>query len=181
MKKFLGLCLLLAFAACASDDKAEPSKDATPPAPEVKTENLICPQVAILKEADEAFDFGRENHDDANLVAKARLKGISGDCAYRKDEKKPTGIDISFTLNAVAARGPRLGGNQTSFPYFIAVVDPSDAVLSRQIVTAEFKFSGERVFAEMYDPLHVFIPIPTKDLTFGPDYRVLIGFIKQAP
>jgi hypothetical protein len=178
MKKFGSLFILLALVACSSD-KPEPPKDASPE-PEIKTENLICPQVAIIKEADEVFDYGGAEKPDADqLVSKARLKAISGDCAYRKGDEKESGIDIAFTLNAAAARGPRLGGNEVSFPYFIAVVDPAENILSRQVVTAQFKFSGENKVTETYDPLHVFIPMPEKDLTSGPDYRVLIGFTKS--
>ena len=176
MKKISILFALLALAACADSGKSEPPKEAPPPKAELKTENMICPQVAILKEADETFDYGGEKPDPAQLVAKARLNKITGDCAYRTDAKKGIGIDITFTVQELAARGPRLGGNQVGFPYFIAVVDPADAVLNRQIVTAQFKFSGADKVVEINEPLHVFIPLTEKTLSAGPDYRVLIGF-----
>ncbi|MFA5041659.1 MAG: hypothetical protein WC464_08515 [Bdellovibrionales bacterium] len=177
MKKTGYLFVLLAVAACGGSDK--PKVAETVPEPEIRTENLICPQVAIIKQAEEEFDYGGEKPDAAQLVAKARLKKIEGDCAYRNREEK-SGIDIAFKLNAAAARGPRLGGDQVSFPYFIAVVDPSDAVLSRQIVTAQFKFEGDKKVAEITEPLHVFIPMKPKELLVGPSYRVLIGFTKSA-
>ena len=176
MKKISILFALLALTACADSGKAEPPKEAPPPKAELKVDNMICPQVAVLKEADEAFDYGGETPDPAQLVAKARLNKITGDCAYRTDAKKGIGADIAFKVQAVAARGARLGGNQVSFPYFIAVIDPSDAVLSRQIVTAQFKFSGAEKVVEINEPLHVFIPLSEKTLTAGPDYRVLVGF-----
>jgi hypothetical protein len=178
MKKFGILFALLVLAACADSDKSAP-KDTPPAKPELKTENMICPQVAILKQADEAFDYGGEKPDAAQLVAKARLKAIAGDCAYRKDdEEKGSGIDIAFTLQEVAARGPRLGGDQIGFSYFIAVVNPAENILNRQIMTAQFKFSGDSKVAETNEPLHVFIPLPETSLAAGPDYRVLIGFTK---
>jgi hypothetical protein len=177
MKKFGVLFVLLALVACASDDgKSEKPKDEPPAKAGLKTDNLICPQVAILQEAQEAFDYGGEKPDPSQLVAKARMKSIDGDCAYRTDKEKGMGIDITFTLHEVAARGPRLGGSQISFPYFIAVVDPSENILNRQTVTAQFKFSGDSKVVEIDEPLHVFIPLSESALPAGPDYRVLIGF-----
>ena len=176
MKNFILLFVLLSLAACADSKKSVPPEDAPPPPPEIKTENLICPQVAILKEADEVMDYGGEQPDPAQLVAKARMKNIEGDCAYRKGDKK-AGIDIAFTLQTVSARGPRLGGSQVSFPYFIAIVDPAENILSRQLMTVQFKFYGNNKVTESSEPLHVFIPMPETALTAGPDYRVLIGFM----
>jgi hypothetical protein len=188
MKKIASLFVFLALVACGSSDKPELSQDApsaepiqeTPlPEPEVRTDNLICPQVAILREAEEEFDYGGEKPNPGQLVAKARLRKIGGNCAYRKREGRETGIDIAFKLEVAAARGPRLGGDQVSFPYFLAVVDPSDTVLSRQVMTAQFDFSGGKKVTDTVEPLHVFIPLPVKDLPSGPHYRVLIGFTKS--
>jgi len=181
MRKRIALCFLFALTACAGGDKPEPEGDLPPPKPDVKTEYLICPQVAILRQSDEVFDYAGEKRDEVNLVAKAHLKSVEGDCGYRKDEDDPTGIDIAFTLKAAASRGSRLGGSEFSIPYFIAVVDPSDNVLSRQVLTAKFEFSGDKQIAELEEPLHVFIPASVPDLASGPDYRVLLGFLKQRP
>jgi hypothetical protein len=175
MKKFSALVLLLALAACAGSDKPEESKkevaETKPAAQKIKTDNLICPQVAILQEAEEVSDYGGEEPDPAQLVAKARMKSIDGDCGYRKD-----GIDITFTLHMAAARGPRLGGAQVSLPYFIVVVDPAENILNRQIVTASFQFTGSAAIIDSLEPLHVFIPLPETALQAGPYYRVLVGF-----
>ncbi|MFA4993757.1 MAG: hypothetical protein WC521_00405 [Bdellovibrionales bacterium] len=180
MKKFGSLLILLALVACSSNKKPEVSEEISMPEPEIRTDNLICPQVAILRQADEEFDYGGEKPDVTQFVAKASLKQIKGDCAYRKDEDDPTGIDISFKVRVSAMKGPRLGGNQISFPYFIAVVDPSDAVLQRQVLTAQFRFTGDSKVAEIEEPLHVFIPVSAKNLITGPSYRVLIGFTKSS-
>lgn len=175
MKKFGALVLLLVLAACAGGDKTgdagKDTDDAKPVAQKMKTDNLICPQVAILQEAEEVFDYGGEDPDPSELVSKSRMKNIDGTCAYRKN-----GIDILFTVRMVAARGPRLGGSHAEFPYFIAVADPADHVLSREVMTAAFTFSGADKVAGDDEALHVFIPLSKTALLSGPDYRVLVGF-----
>ena len=173
IKKIGFLALLLAMSACSSEEKPPVVHD-EPPAKEAekpfRADGLICPQVAILKNAEEVFDYGREKADPSQLVAKALMKHVSGDCAYR-----PNGIDISFTLDMASSRGPRLG-TQVSFPYFVAIVDPAENILSRQLMTAQFKFAGSEKVVETHEPLHVFIPLTGIALQAGPDYRVLVGF-----
>ena len=167
MKKRIVLFAMLVLAACGEDKDAseKPHDKADKPAVvKYKTEDLICPQVAILEQAQEVVDYGGEKPEPQQLVAKASMKKIEGDCAYRKDDKdlSKTGIDIAFTLHLVAARGPRLGGAQTSFPYFVAIIDPADKIVSRQSLTASFTFSGSDKVAESEEDMHVFIPVVTR-------------------
>ena len=127
--------------------------------------------MAIVRDLEGIKDFGTENPAPDQLVAEAGIKSVGGDCAY---EKK--GIDISFTLSMASQRGPRLGGNHTSFPYFIAVVMPDQTILAKERMTAEFNFSSDaKVVAEDL-ALHVFIPLSKEQQATGPDYRVLAGF-----
>ncbi len=185
MKKRLVIISLLALAACGSDntsgdkstDSDKSSKHAAPKESDTVTKNLICPQVAILQAGEEVMDYGDEKPDPSQLVAKARMKNLEGDCGYRTGTKDgKDGIDINFTLHMRAEKGAHLGGAQTSFPYFIAIVDPSENIISRQVMTAQFHFSGLDKVAVDDEPLHVFVPLPEKAMLSGPDYRVLVGF-----
>lgn len=179
MKKYgILFAFFLTLAACASDSDKK-NTPTEPAKPEIKTDNLICPQVAILQEAQEVMDYGGEKANPAQLVAKARLKSVEGDCAYRTKDNK-SGIDIKFTLHEVAERGSRLGGDQVTFPYFIAIADPDDNVIDRQVMTAQITFKGDDKVTEQDEHLHVFIPLKPDVLLAGPSYRVLIGFKKVA-
>ena len=174
MKKFGALLLLLALVACGGDkgdDAKKPDAEKKEAPPKINTADLICPQVAIVQELQERHDYGGEEAAPDQLVAKARMKSIEGDCSYH-----PDGIDILFTLHLAAARGPRLGGNHTSFPYFVAIVDPSENIVSRQTVTAQFKFHDKDKVSEDDEAMHVFIPLPQAAQLGGPNYRVLTGF-----
>jgi len=174
--KYLLLLAVLTVAACVSDDdKSDASKhDKKTDQAKVKTDDLICPQVAILSEVQEKFDYGGEKPDPSQLVASAKMKSVEGDCAYQA-----TGIDIAYTIHMVAKRGPHLGGDQASFPYFVAIIDPADNIISRQVITATFKFSGADKIAADDEALHVFIPLAQAAQEAGPAYRVLAGFEKR--
>jgi hypothetical protein len=189
MKRWPFLCTIIFLSmltACgSSDDKDKPvstnqdkedakekSKEEAKKAAEKKI-LPICPQVAIIRELDDMHDYGTEKPSADQLVSEARMENVEGDCAYQEN-----GIDITFDLNFIAGRGPRMGGNHASFPYFIAVVDPEENVLNKDKMTAEFKFSDDKdkKIVDQTEPLHVFIPLPQDKRDTGPGYQVLLGF-----
>ncbi|MDD3030150.1 MAG: hypothetical protein PHS57_07730 [Alphaproteobacteria bacterium] len=181
MKKWLGFFLLGIVAACAGDDGVEAPPEEATPVVDVRTEHLICPQVAVIREAEEAADFGGKKASQENLVAKVRLRRLIGDCAYRKetdDPDEPTGIDLSFILDAAAMKGDAFNGTKAFFPYFVAIVDPAENVVRREQFDLSFSFSGNNRLVEKEERLHVFIPLPPESLLQGPTYRVLIGLLK---
>ncbi len=151
--------------ACADDDQdKDKEKDENKPKP-------ICPQVVIVRELDRISDYGTESPDPTQLVAKALMNNVNGDCAYQKD-----GIDIAFDLTMVAVRGPRLGGNHVSLPYFIAVADPDHKILQKELMTADFHISNDEKTVEKTESLHVVIPVAKDKTDTGPNYQVLLGF-----
>jgi hypothetical protein len=161
------LLILAVFAAglsaCAdSGSFDEKGHKVTPP---------ICPQVAIVRELGHMSDYGAENPDPSELVAQARINAIDGQCEYKTD-----GIDVTFDLSMTAARGPRLGGLHTSFPFFVAVVSPEGKILNKELMTAEFGFASDEKTADTAESLHVFIPMEKAQRQMGPYYRVLAGF-----
>jgi len=75
-----------------------------------------------------------------------------------------------------AMRGPRLGGLRTSFPIFVAVLDPEGNVLNKNQISSEIKFSSDAKTTNHEEALHVFIPLVKAKQATGPYYRVLGGF-----
>jgi hypothetical protein len=179
------MVMMLGLSACSStpkktDEEKTAEKEAEKKAAEEAKRPLpICPQVAIIRDLESFEDYGTEKPDPSQLVAKAKMVSIEGDCEYKKsdkDENKQEGVDITFSLNFVAERGPRLGGLHTSFPYFIAVLDPDQNILNKEKMTMDFGFSSSSKVAEDNAPLHVFLPLPKDKRILGPNYQVLVGF-----
>ena len=160
------------LAACSSDEKSDDRPgDTKESTAEVSKTTLICPQVAIVRDLGDIHDYGTEDADASQLVAEARMNAVDGDCAYGKD-----GIDVRFSISFISARGPRLGGQRTSFPYFIAVIDPEDTILNKDRMTEDFHFSSNDKVSEKSEDIHVFVPISKEKLSLGPAYRILVGF-----
>ncbi|HBM90908.1 MAG TPA: hypothetical protein DD400_03405 [Rhodospirillaceae bacterium] len=129
----------------------------------------LCPQVASLRELDSAQDYGREEASEKNLVAVATLERIEGQCEYDDD-----GVEILFDLKMAAQKGPRLGGEQVNFPYFISVVSPQGEVLDKKMMSEQFIFEDGVEEVKKIEPLRIFLPLDEGE--DASTYRVLLGF-----
>lgn len=177
------------LAACSSTPKTEDGADLAKTEGEAKVEVKpdpakeplpICPQVAIVRELDTllrtkdgvAYDE-REAKPEA-LVNGAKMTRVKGDCTYRKD-----GVDAKFKLSLVAAKGALQEGLEASFPYFVAVVDPSGHVIDKVNYSAEIGFSSEKQTMDHDESLRAHIPLELKDRASGAAYQVLMGFQRE--
>ena len=172
---FLSFLMLISAAACSSSVLSlEENK------PEIKLNNLICSQVAILREAQEALDYGTGKLTDTvneaqPLLLKARMANVDGTCKYVKDGDE-SGVDINFSIASIAVREDSGESQKFTLPYFIAIVDPANEIVTRRIGEVEYKFSSKNKIAEAKVTIKAFIPIPEEKLAIGPAYKVLIGF-----
>lgn len=152
MKNSLILIMPLLLAGCGNDKAAR-----------------ICPQVAAVRELAHITDFGRDDTPGLNsMVAAATIDSIDGDCAFRS-----TNVDADFDVHLSARRGSGLGGNQTEFPYFVAVLDQNNLPVSKQNLSAILRFSGNDTTVESIEKIHVKIPTDTSNTG---EWRVLVGF-----
>ena len=147
--------LPLALTACSSTEDAKPKR--------------LCPQTAFVRELERVNDYGADMPDEKTLVAAAKMKSVDGTCDYRDE-----GVDVNFTLKIIAGKKERLGGDKIGFPFFVSIIDPEGKILSKELMTADFEFSGDKKTAERTEILHVFIPM-AKDAD-GTNYQVLMGF-----
>ncbi|MDD5586959.1 MAG: hypothetical protein PHY92_08405 [Alphaproteobacteria bacterium] len=154
-RSLLLLCAVAVLLAACSSGKKEPQR--------------LCPQTAIVREIERVKDYGGETPDDNAVVASALMRGVQGRCDYRDD-----GVSVSFDIKMTAGRGDRLGGDHVSFPFFVAVLDSEQKILSKELMTADFAFSGKDKKVEKTESLDVFIPMD-KDAD-GTNYQVLLGF-----
>jgi hypothetical protein len=130
----------------------------------------ICPQIAAVHDLAQLADFGRsEKPVRTEFVAAARIDHVLGACHTEGDT---ISADVDIALRAY--RGPRLGGERVEFPYFVAVLDQNDKVISKQSLTVTFALAAHNKFVDKLEQIHLTIPNP-KNLA-GSNWRVLTGF-----
>lgn len=155
-KNVILVCCFAPFllSACASDDKTPPRR---------------CPQVAILRSVEKFEDYGYDSIDPANLVAVGTMQKVEGQCEYEDN-----GVHVTFDLVMNAQKGPRLGGDKVSFPYFVSVVKPDETVSGKELMTASFNFDEGTKRAVVSQSLHIFLPLAKNE--DASNFRVLTGF-----
>lgn len=160
MKRIALCACVLALAGCAMFHK---DSDLVP----------ACPDAGLVKGASFfPMTVGDAPHQAAgDLAAAASLKTFSRSCEYRKNGE----VDVKLTLNFTGQRGARGEKLETqSFPYFIAVLSPSDQILQRQVFSTSVDFdntTGAGASSEDHT-----IRIPLKDVKQGPNYKIAMGF-----
>ena len=131
-----------------------------------------CPGVSILGDASEITLFAPGRGQDLTDVAyRGSIERVAGSCDYTR-----AGDSVTNTVAArlVATRGPAAQGNESTFVYFVAVVDKEENILARERFESRFTFDANQRQAAAIEEIEQIIPIRA-DLR-GLDYDILVGF-----
>lgn len=154
VKALAAILLVAGLGACASAESSLP-----------------CPEVALLDGVDRMTRFrDGEGRDLTDVEFEATMRGVSGTCDYESG-----GVDVLTRLEIEVRRGPAIGpGRSASFDFFVALLDPSETMIAKEVFHTEVPFEGNlgRVFD--IEELEQVVPLP--DVNRGPLYSVLIGF-----
>ena len=102
-----------------------------------------CPRVGILGDAYKATQYrDGQGRDLTDVAFDTELLDYNGSCKY---EANQTAVVVSFLLQVGASRGPAANRSEAQVPYFVAVVDKQQNVLTRQRFVARVPFKeGQR-------------------------------------
>ncbi len=130
-----------------------------------------CPRVGILSEAAKTTVYrAGPGRDLTDVAYEQELLDFKGGCRY---DKALTAVTIIFTLQVSGTRGPAGEAAETQVPYFVAVVDKKQNILSRQRFVAKVPFTQGRRRAIVGEELEQTIPfVPGRGAA---DVEVLIG------
>jgi len=127
----------------------------------------VCPQAAVVRDLAQSVQFvaGKKTA----VAAAARMDNVSGDCSFKQD-KIVADVDVALR----AFRGAPLKGEQASFPYFVALIDPTDHVVAKTAMTATVTLPKETKMEERVEKLRITLPTPKGET--GEGWRILAGF-----
>ncbi len=129
-----------------------------------------CPRVGILGDASKATQYrDGPGRDLTDVTFETELVDFNGSCKYQ--DKNSTAI-ISFTLLVGAARGPAASQPEAQVPYFVAVVDKQQNVLSRNRFVARIPFKEGQRRIIVADEFEQVLPLQGRP-TY--DYEILVG------
>ncbi len=132
---------------------------------------LPCPRVVVLSEAAEMVEFRPgPGRDLTDVLYEGEIIGMSATCDYDDDGY----VDSDVLLAIRLARGPAAEGNIGRFTYFVAITDPNNKIIAKQVFPVEVEYPGfgPRVVVEEEIRQRIYYA-PNPDAGF---YRVFIGF-----
>ena len=140
------------------------SDDAPPPP---------CPRAAIVDAAKRATYYGEGAGRDLTDVAfEVGLTSLVGTCEYDIDEGV-VHLQSILTLGIEARRGPAGVADEIEVPYFVAIVDPAQRILAKQVFPTTLVFAESGIRAQRLDEVEQNFRVAPG--YFGADYSILIG------
>lgn len=155
----LGAALLLS--ACAGDPQDRPVADRA----------QGCPETAIVSGAETITLFDNAGSQDlSDMLLRSTLVEFTGECRY---EDEAVTVDLALIL--AGERGPAISQDQSvSVDYFVAVLDPDNRILGKEVFTTDFAFNDRRTRLLSREELRQVIPL--ENARSGQFYSVLMGF-----
>ena len=167
LRRGCALTAVLLAAACGSDEE----ETTAPEEFRVVVEEAVfgCPDVSILRDAAQRVTFAGGGRDLTNIVAEVEISDFNGECGYRE-----TDVVVELTVEFLAIAGPQMTGDAVSFPYFVAILDPEDRVLAKQVFQASATIEEGDAGGVVREDLQQVIPLDRT--AAGPAYQILLGF-----
>lgn len=130
-----------------------------------------CPQVAILGDAADITRFRPGGGADlTNVTLDGRIAAVNGRC---DTTRQGMSIDLAMTLDF--ERGPAAPGRAETVPYFIAVTDQQQNILSKQVFTARAEFPrGQNRIRLSDEGGRLVLPVTAERPSWN--YAILVGF-----
>lgn len=153
------IVLALGLAGCGGGEDFETSQ----------TEPVACPAVRVVQDLDRVVQFSPGGNDLTDVAARGLIYDFYGGCEYYDDS-----VVVELVVEIVAEMGPAATGQAAEMPFFVAVSDPTDAVINKRQFDSRIDFPdavGRTGFAETIE-----LTIPLDNLRDGQAYTVLLGF-----
>ncbi|MGD9538475.1 MAG: hypothetical protein AB7P52_13050 [Alphaproteobacteria bacterium] len=132
-----------------------------------------CPRAAIIDEAKHATFYAEGAGRDLTDVAfEVGLTSLTGTCEYDIDEDNVS-LESVLTVTLEARRGPAGVADEVEARYFVAIVDPEQRILAKQVFPTRLVFAESGIRAQKVEEV-------TQEFNvargyFGADYEILLG------
>jgi hypothetical protein len=130
---------------------------------------LTCPPVQTVPSADTIAFFGPGGHEAKDVTAGARFFKIQTTCA-----RETVGVAVNATIVFYVQRETAATKGAT-LPYFVALVDPGQHLLTEEAFQSKATFVGADVYTET-KPEEITVHIPVKNDTEASAFTVVVGF-----
>lgn len=134
-----------------------------------------CPEVSVRPDLAHMVEFtDTTKPSDKTKTSEITITGVDNTCRMEND-----GIVMQVDISLSGKTGPKArvkSGDKPSFayPYFVAVVDQSGMVLSKEIFAASVAYGSSQNQITQGETIFQTMPVP--DSGVGDDFSVVVGF-----
>ena len=169
------LSSVLVLCGCETASSINPFSSDNAPEKVAERKPKVCPKVGYVEDARRINLFSNpKKQTDKTKQAEAFIKDFSGGCNYEDDK-----VIIDLDLFVDIALGPdarvRMGDKPTIVvPYFIAIGDPNEDVIAKEVFAAVVKFKSDEEQKRQVERLRQVIPL--ENISTGPEHNIYMGF-----
>ena len=154
---------------CGSDDAVDEAAEQPAVRIVVPDEPTGCPRVVVLSDAAEEVQFRPGGRDLTDMVARATFGEFDGGCEYDDDS-----VTVELSLQVISELGPAARDREARFEYFVAITDPQNRILVKEVFDTTIPFPDGRNVAGVTEELTQRIPLD--QLATGVAYDIVLGF-----
>ena len=154
-----GLAALIVLAGCASDES--PAR-------------LVCPPATIPEDSAQLVAFAGGGRDLTDVRYDLQVTDVALNCELERDDDART-LATELGVRFVAEKGPANREGVATGRYYVAVVGPDGAVLSRQSFPVEIELPGNQTRVAVARYLSPTIPVAEGAATDA--YTIYVGLV----
>ncbi len=131
-----------------------------------------CPRIGLLPQADRITIFKDTGGQDiTDVIGTGKIEGLSGSCETDEDGQ----IFVTLEMGLTAALGPTVANQPLVLPYFVAVTDGDEQVLTKEPAQFTVRFDDEERKVRSKVAVDTF-PMPGVGGFVRDEYVVVVGF-----
>lgn len=129
-----------------------------------------CPRASVPADVSTVTKFrDGPGRDLTDVVVEGEIVEIAATCRYDR-----RGVDVSLQVAIAGSRGPADRARAASLDYFVALVDPQQNVVAKEIFRVQIAFPDNQARSGLVDEIEPRIPIA--DPARASEYQILVGF-----
>ncbi len=134
-----------------------------------------CPKSVRVQDAAALTRFRPgPGRDPTDMLVQAEIGQVQLVCASRRDR-----VDVDLVVQIAVAEGPALAkvapDRTVKVDYFVAIVGPGNAIVAREVFSADFRFAGNRTRLVSKEELSQRIPLAQPGA--GSAYQIAVGLV----
>lgn len=129
----------------------------------------VCPRVSLLNEAAKMTQYRHgPGRDLIDVLFEARVQDVNWSCNYADNR-----LRVVATIDIIAQRGPAFEKGNANVPFFVAIIDKAQNILTKKQFQSEIVFGNVRRRGGVREEIEQTIFL--KENESGSDYEIIVG------